>query len=353
MLPTVCRDWPVRFTLPRVRGAALGLCLTLLLPNLAAAQFMGLKPKLYTTGTTLRRSFSEVTAAARASTVQVLDERERIAYGVVVTADGFILTKASELGPQPEVRLPNGDTVDAQLIGIHDGTDLALLKVAASDLTPIEWETATPAVGQWVISTGDRETPEAIGVVGTSRRKIERERESGVLGVKLEGDDGPPTVVAVYENSGAKAAGMLAGDTILRINGDDVSSRSQMINKIRRLNPGDAVKLVIRREAEELNMEATLTPPPHEEFMSRISIQNQMGGDLSRRRNGFDAVIQHDSVLRPEKCGGPAVGLNGKAIGINIARAGRTETYTLPADLILPVIDELKLRAPASVVSME
>ena len=36
-------------------------------------------------------------------------------------------------------------------------------------------------------------------------------------------------------------------------------------------------------------------------------------------------------MLQPWLCGGPLVNLDGEAIGLNIARAGRVTTYALPA----------------------
>lgn len=353
MAPIVAKDGLVRVSHPRSRGFAAGVLLGLLFPVLAVAQ-VGLKPRLYTTGTTLRKAFSQVVAGARESTVEVLEKDRRVALGVIVGSDGWILTKASELGATASVRLADGEAYEATIAGIHDGTDLALLKIDAQDLPAIEWDAHRPALGQWVISPGVTETPKAIGVVGTSQRKIEREHVPGVLGVKLHDVlEGPPTIVHVYPNSGAAAAGLQAGDVIEQINGSEIISRNSMTSRIQKMNPGDAVKLTVTRAEETLELTATLTPPIHDEFLSRIAIQNRMGGDLSQRRNGFESVIQHDSVLRPEECGGPAVGLSGKAMGINIARAGRTETYTLPSDLILPVIDELKRQAPSSVVSKE
>ena len=62
---------------------------------------------------------------------------------------------------------------------------------------------------------------------------------------------------------------------------------------------------------------------------------------LSDRRTGFPAVLQHDTVLEPNQCGGPLIDLSGKAIGINIARAGRTESYAIPDDVLRPVIKDL------------
>ncbi|MCA9054449.1 MAG: PDZ domain-containing protein [Planctomycetaceae bacterium] len=332
----------------------MGLLLGLLTPSSASAQVMGLKPRLYTTGSTLRRAFSEVIAHARVSTVQIYSGNQVVALGVIVAEDGWILTKASELGQKVSCRLADGESFDATIVGTHEATDLALLKIDAADLTPIEWEISDPAVGQWVVTPGVREVPEAIGVVGVGRRKIDLERESGVLGVQLQGETGAPRVAHVFPNSGAEMAGLKVGDLIEKIDGVTLTGRQSMINRIHKRNPGDAIKLSVLRDEEELEVEATLTSREiSNEFLSRIAVQNRMGGDLSSRRTGFEAVIQHDSVLRPEECGGPAIGLSGKAFGINIARAGRTETYALPADLVRPVIDELKLQAPSSVVSKE
>jgi S1-C subfamily serine protease len=41
-------------------------------------------------------------------------------------------------------------------------------------------------------------------------------------------------------------------------------------------------------------------------------------------------------------CGGPVVDLSGKAVGVNIARAGRVETYAVPADTAKLLIRELR-----------
>ncbi|MEM8734328.1 MAG: hypothetical protein AAGG44_08910, partial [Planctomycetota bacterium] len=54
-------------------------------------------------------------------------------------------------------------------------------------------------------------------------------------------------------------------------------------------------------------------------------------GPISDVRTGFETILQHDSVLKPEHCGGPLIDLQGRAVGLNIARAGATETLALPA----------------------
>ena len=62
---------------------------------------------------------------------------------------------------------------------------------------------------------------------------------------------------------------------------------------------------------------------------------------ISQRHNDFPVILQHDSVLHPHHCGGPLVDLSGKVIGVNIARAGRSETYAIPADVLLPLFYDL------------
>ena len=60
------------------------------------------------------------------------------------------------------------------------------------------------------------------------------------------------------------------------------------------------------------------------------------------RRTGFPAIIQHDMVLKPIDCGGPLVDLDGNVLGINIARAGRVESWALPPDIVKPIIKDMK-----------
>jgi len=71
-------------------------------------------------------------------------------------------------------------------------------------------------------------------------------------------------------------------------------------------------------------------------------------GAVSERSEGFEQAIEHDTVLQPWLCGGPLVNLDGKAIGINIARASRVTTYALPSRLAKRIFDDLKARSRIS-----
>ena len=77
--------------------------------------------------------------------------------------------------------------------------------------------------------------------------------------------------------------------------------------------------------------------------------RSRVSGEVSLRAEGFELAIEHDTSLPPWLCGGPLVNLDGKAIGLNIARAGRVTTYALPARLARRLLENLKpARNPAA-----
>ena len=69
----------------------------------------------------------------------------------------------------------------------------------------------------------------------------------------------------------------------------------------------------------------------------------RFGGDLSEKRSNFPNALQHDLTLRPEECGGPLVNLDGKVVGVNIARAGRIKSYAIPASSLRELLSDLDL----------
>jgi S1-C subfamily serine protease len=59
-----------------------------------------------------------------------------------------------------------------------------------------------------------------------------------------------------------------------------------------------------------------------------------VNGARNIRLSGFEEVLQHDTVLNPDQCGGPLLNSDGQVIGVNIARAGRVVSYALPSSLV-------------------
>ncbi len=287
--------------------------------------------------TAVLAAFRDVVSPIRSSTVTVLADGKDASLGAIVGESGWILTKSSEIKGKITCRLSDGRELAARVIGVHDDTDLAMLKIDAKGLPAVAWEMEKPQVGDWVATSGASDVPASVGVVGVLPRGVVAPR--GILGIGLEQGDGGALVREVMPNSGASKAGMKVGDTVLSVNGKIAKTHEELIAIVARYAPGDTLTLVVRRDGKEITVKATLGSRPTD---GRSNLQNMMGGPLSGRRSNFAEIIQHDSVLRPNQCGGPLVNLDGKVVGINIARAGRVESYAIPAAVITTLIADLQ-----------
>jgi serine protease Do len=300
----------------------------------------------------VKAAFREAVAKPSASTVRVLCDDKEVALGTVVARDGWVLTKHSELAKGKLVcRFKDGRRLEARLVGVEKKTDLAMLKVEATDLKPIEWrDSKEAAVGNWLASPGQGADPVAIGVVSVATRKpgpgqlpmASPPANSGFLGIGLEESDHGAKITDVQAKSAADKAGLKVGDIVVLVGKKKIIDPETLINAIQRYKPGDSVALKIKRGGEVKEVTATLGRRPRELRFNRGEFQNRMGSALSKRRGGFPKILQHDTVIRPADCGGPVVDLDGKAVGINIARAGRTESYAIPSEDVLALLADLK-----------
>ena len=285
-------------------------------------------------------AFREVAATSSRSTVRILADGTQIALGIVVHADGLILTKASELNGQLECIFPDGNRLPAQKVAQRDPLDLALLQVRKNNLPEVQWSDASsPSVGSWLITTNLEPLPVAIGVMSAPLH--ESPTPQAVLGVKMNIADRGVRVNQVYPGTGAARAGVREGDVIATINGRSADSLEAITDVIRGLQPGDRVTLSVMREQEPLSVVATLGDKNRLGGLEQAELMDSLAGPLSKRRAGFPTVIQHDSVIRPRECGGPLVNLDGKVVGVNIARASRVATLALPADLAQRAVQEM------------
>ena len=170
-----------------------------------------------------------------------------------------------------------------------------------------------------------------------------------MLGISISESKGGPRVTEVFPNSGADRGGIAVDDVLQKINGQRISNRAELKKIISQAQPGDRLSIEVLRGEQTLRLDATLGTPTASLF-NRGNFQNQLGGILSRRRGGFEDILQHDSVVKRSECGGPLVDLQGHVVGINIARAGRTETYALGAQQILAILDDLRSGKLAPIV---
>lgn len=286
-----------------------------------------------------------VTQKIAGSVVQVYSGDRPVALGTIVAEDGFILTKRSELSGDPiRVRLNDGQLLPARVAAVRRSNDLAMLRVEG-DLTlqPAEFTGEVPAVASFVISVGRKSKPIGLGVIGAKPRRISHQ---GRLGVVLQDDrTGRAMVRGVFPDSGAEAAGLKEGDLIVAINGRAERSRLGVIETLRGMFPGESVRLTItRNDATTMDVDASIRDL---KVMQESESDARVNGPRNVRLSGFDQVMQHDTVLDPDECGGPLMDTKGNVIGINIARAGRVVSYALPASLILPEMISMLAEARA------
>jgi PDZ domain len=205
-------------------------------------------------------------------------------------------------------------------------------------------ESKVAPVGNWVASVGQGETPVTVGVVSVASRTLPPREvsrptlaDSGFLGIGLDPAKEGPKIASVQKGSAADKAGLLVNDHILSVDGHKMEDPDSVINQLSHTKPGDVVVVKVQRGDEQLEFKPKLQKRPAD----RGDYQNHLGSELSNRRTGFPTFLQHDAVLKPQDCGGPLVDLDGKVIGVNIARAGRVESYAIPSEAILALMPDL------------
>lgn len=300
------------------------------------------------------QNFDSIVGGTGDSVVQLRAFGETLALGTIVSEDGYILTKASELENtiDPDCVMPDGRRLKIEEIATDRSFDLMLLKVNAKGLKPVEWSTQPPpAIGSILVTTDSRGTPILPGVVSVANRKLPTSQR-GFLGVELRQEGENVAVQTVLPTGAAERAGLLKDDVILTINEVSIRSVRQMINTVQRIPPNGEVTIRYRRGRDVRTVETILTPrfvsDAGDVMLDRYRETENLGKFASAHNSGFPEVIQHDTDLFPNQCGGPIFDINGKAIGLNIARSARIVSYAIPAHAVQSVLAELKKRGEES-----
>ncbi len=302
------------------------------------------------------RDYAPVAQYSDGSVVRFLSEGEQIAYGVVMSEDGEILTKASEisLASDPVCELPNGSERQFERLGTDLAWDLMLVKVSAQRLKPISWSDQPATPGRLLITPNEQGRPILPGVVGIPPTKLETASQ-GFLGVRLHPGNSRngARVKSLLKGGAAQRDGIKQGDVILSLNGNDVRGVEDVIRRIKQFAPNEQVAIRVIRGDVIKTVRVTLTPrfvsdQNVDVLLSHYFDERSSGKFASIHNSGFPEVIQHDTDLFPHQCGGPVLDLSGRAVGLNIARAARIISYAIPADQVLKVYRKLRENGVAS-----
>ena len=276
------------------------------------------------------------------------DERQSsLGSGVIVSPDGYILTNNHVVASADEIEvvLADGRKAPAKVVGTDPETDLAVIRIAASNLPVIVLGHAEQArVGDVVLAIGNpfgvgqtvtmgiisavgrnnlhinqfenfiqtdaainfgnsggalidtsgnligintaiySQTGGSVGIgfaipVTTAKSVMEAIIKSGqvVRGwIGIESQDITPElaesfglgrqsgaiIAGVVRNGPADRAGMLPGDILLGVQGEDVTSTTQMLTLIAQLAPGAKAKMTVMRKNRQSTFDVTVGKRP-------------------------------------------------------------------------------------------
>lgn len=286
------------------------------------------------------QAFGEITDELGNGAVQLFSKGKPVGYGTV-WQDGSILAKWSELKAERNVLAVDSDGRQFWLtaVEVFAADDLVVYQAPPEiRLRAIgRREIAAPA-GALIAAVRPDGVPEGIGVVSVGDRSL-LESARGYLGVALDPDydSGGAYVEGVTPGSAAAEAGLQKGDVIVAVDERAIDGLQELKTVLSRAGPDQKVVLSVRRPTGEFTLNAVLQEQPFTPVgpSGRERMMNEMDErGLSQRRDRFPSIMQSDISILPGECGLPVVDLDGKFVGMLIARAGRVNTYLLSAERI-------------------
>jgi serine protease Do len=284
--------------------------------------------------------------------------------GVILSADGTIVTnnhvvadtRTGQSVEKVKVRLSDKRTFDAKVLGTDPRSDLAVIKIEAPNLTPIEvGDSASLEVGQWVLAIGNPlgfDNTVSAGVVSSVKRDLPVGFSGLVNAIQTDAAINPG-------NSGGAltdAAGRLVGVNSAIASGTGMSVGIGFAIPVDRVKQvvNDIVKLGYARYAglgvSYYPAQVLLSPNARQELAQQTGASNVPdSGIVVRESTGaaaeagikpFDILLEIDGVpiegsftlnkvLTPKKPGDTA--------RVKFWSKGQTKTATLTLQEIKPV----------------
>jgi S1-C subfamily serine protease len=219
-----------------------------------------------------------------------------IALGTVIDSAGLVLTAAAPIVTESKCyldklhcRLPDRSARVAAVIGIDPNYNLALMRIQAAGLKPVEWASAhDPPAGTLVAAVGPKKLPLVAGVVSVARRQVLH-----------------PHPVRVHDSSVElleTTAGLVPGHRYTG-SGFERNGRDN----------------VVEAELQNRRSLAQVFYPP----------------------DGFEA----DLPILPTEHGCPVVGHEGKVLGVTVGRIAPQACIIVPTDRVLACLAKLKDQA--------
>lgn len=254
----------------------------------------------------------------------------------VVGAEGYVLIKASEVPDLHKTRIKFNDGRTADLREVHRETRLDLVLAQAIGITglrPVSFGGAHSLhLGQWLCSVADAGAETRIGIVSAKFRRIPG--TGAALGIRMDekaAKEGRGVrIVGIASESPAEAAGLQEDDVLITIAGEKVAEFRRVHDIVNKRQPGEIIDIRYLRKNKEESCRVRLAS--RTKVLQNWEGEDFANGGVSLRSDNFPEVLQHDIPLHPADMGGPVATLEGKVVGINIARVDRVTTFALPVE---------------------
>ncbi|MDA7672783.1 S1C family serine protease [Verrucomicrobiales bacterium] len=293
-------------------------------------------------------AFHPSVEASAEATHLVFRGRDLKSLCTIVHEDGYALTKASELDTKNNqkltVMIAKGKMIPAKVVKQFPKNDLALIKLDMKEkMAVVAWyqpEDDLP-IGTFIAAVGSSPDPVAIGVISVMTRTLAGQNR-GYIGIIAEHHSKGVRVSRMPQNGPARRDGLEVNDVIQKIEGKICDTPEKLNKMVSSTKPGTAIKIDYLRDGQASSLEVTLGDRGKidDGAKDRNGKMNKFGTRVSDKSTGFQNAIQTDLPISPQQCGGPVVDLDGNVIGLNISRAGRIKTYTLPSSEVVALLDK-------------
>ena len=251
--------------------------------------------------------------------------------------------------------------IRARPIAVYPEHDLAILRAPGLGAPAVRWgDSDALEPGSFLAAIDETGKSVSLGVMSVENRSL-RADDQGFLGIQVGQRGDQALVEHIQRGTAADRADLEIGDLLLAVNGKEVSGFYEFSAEIRRIKAGEKARLRIGRYGREKEITVKLGGREPMIVSRQIREMNRMSGTQSNVRDNFPEIIQTDLDLEAYHSGLPVINLDGKVVGIVIARAGRISTLLLPASVIqaelrtephtlrkTPLLKQRQDRAPAS-----
>lgn len=306
-------------------------------------------------GAEVFKAFDKLAAPYRESVVGIIAGDRLLVCGIVV-APGFVMSKYSDL-TRTRKTLAVVDAArniyDMRVKAASIENDLALIEVPGLKSKPLDLtDPKDVEEGSMVFLYSPEGKAVNYGVLSVEQRSL-REEDQAFIGISLSPiwREKGARVERIDLGSPAHVQGLLPGDIIETLNGKEIDGGLSVRTLLNEVNPGDKIKLDLTRRGQRFVAEIVAgRRTPMKGFpQKRLEQMNAMGNRMSYRRNNFPIVYQSDITILPEQAGSPVIDLNGNFVGMALSRAGRIETYILPAWVIKELAEKIIKDKPVDI----